>query len=340
MQNKAQAEIAKLFQKIFAGGDHCFGVHDSSNTTQEYDYRYRAPTLKDFTDHLEGRISMGIVPITRTGLAKFGVIDFDDHHNKPEGYKFNYDLLLKKIKFLNLPLKVFKSKGGGAHGYLFLDKFYKAVDVRHILKKMAYALGEPSDIEIFPKQEQLGSDDKGNFINLPYKGGNSRVLLNLEGKELPMSEGLLYASDRVTNESDWSKFKLLDQGKGQHRNERTFAYAVFAKKHYEDWEQKVKDYNQLFNDPPLGKAPKDHPDRLEKTILSSVRKKDYHDTELEEAPPTELVDYDISDYRRLDIKQPKFITERLFKERSINFIFGEKGKGKTEICLGFANAMC
>ena len=340
MQNKAQAEIAKLFQKIFAGGDHCFGIHDPSNPNKDYDYKFRAPTLEDFTDHLEGKTSMGIVPINRAGLAKFGVIDFDDHHNKPEGYKFNYDLLLKKIKFLNLPLKVFKSKGGGAHGYLFLDKFYKAVDVRHILKKMAYALGEPSDIEIFPKQEQLGSDDKGNFINLPYKGGNSRVLLNLEGKELPMSEGLLYASDRVTNESDWSKFKLLDQGKGQHRNERTFAYAVFAKKHYEDWEQLVKDYNQLFNDPPLGKAPKDHPDRLEKTILSSVRKKDYHDTELEEAPPTELVDYDISDYRRLDIKQPKFITERLFKERSINFIFGEKGKGKTEICLGFANAMC
>ena len=64
---------------------------------------------------------------------------------------------------------------------------------------------------------------------------------------------------------------------------------------------------------------------LFQTVLKSNDKKDYFDEELEEAPPTELIDYDISDYRRLDIKEPKFITERLYKERSINFTFGEKG---------------
>jgi RecA-family ATPase len=34
-----------------------------------------------------------------------------------------------------------------------------------------------------------------------------------------------------------------------------------------------------------------------------------------------------------------FITERLFKENSINFLVGPKGKGKTELALGHANAM-
>ena len=70
-----------------------------------------------------------------------------------------------------------------------------------------------------------------------------------EGNELNTSEGLLYASKRVTNESNWSKFKLLDHGKSQDRNNRTFAATAFFKKHYEDWEDKTIEYNKLFNSP-------------------------------------------------------------------------------------------
>ena len=173
---------------------------------------------------------------------------------------------------------------------------------------MAYALGyERDSIEIFPKQKTLkkkdGTKGDGSFINLPYHSGNTRVLLDFEGNELNTSEGLLYASKRVTNESNWSKFKLLDHSKSQDRNNRTFAATAFFKKHYPDeWEQKVKDYNQLFNDPPLGEGPDDKDTELEKTVISSNEKKDYFNAELEEAPPTELIGYDISEYRvRTDI---------------------------------------
>ena len=151
---------------------------------------------------------------------------------------------------------------------------------------------------------------------------------------------MLYASKRVTNGENLKKFKLLDHGKSQHRNDRTFAYSGFAKKHYEDWEQKVKDYNQLFNDPPLGEDFKDKSTRLEDTIIKSTNKKDYFDTKLEEEPPTELVGYDISEYRvRTDITKPIFLIEDLIIEGSTNFTFGEKGKGKTELMLGFINAL-
>ena len=331
MQTREQYDQTKLFSSLFAGGDHGFGIYDPK-LPSGYKFENQAPTSGTYLAHLEGKISMGIVPINRSGLAKFGVLDIDDHHKKPAGYKFNYDLLLKKIKFLKLPLTVFKSKSGGAHCYLFLDKFYKAIDVRHILKKMSYALGYERDIEIFPKQEQLRPDENGNFINLPYKGGNSRVLLDFEGYERNTSEGLLYASSRVTNESNWKKFKVLDWDKSTGRNDRTMCATAFFKKHYDDWEDKTVEYNKLFNDPPLPEK------ELFQTVIKSNEKKDYLAEELVEAPPTELVGYDISVYRRLDIKEPKFITERLFKERSINFIFGEKGKGKTEFCLGLANS--
>ena len=39
----------------------------------------------------------------------------------------------------------------------------------------------------------------------------------------------------------------------------------------------------------------------------------------------------------LDIPEPKFIVERLFKTKSINFISGPKGNGKTEWTLGLTD---
>ena len=341
-----ELEDAKIFLKLFPGLQRAYGVFDGI----DYYWGRNQLTLQNYSDHLEGRTSLGIVPITDDDLCKFGALDDDTHKkdkkNIQKWTKAKYQKLLDKIKFLKLPLTVFKSKSGGAHMYLFLDKYYKAEDVRHILKKMAYALGyERDSIEIFPKQKTLkkkdGTKGDGSFINLPYHSGNTRVLLDFEGNELNTSEGLLYASKRVTNESNWSKFKLLDHSKSQDRNNRTFAATAFFKKHYPDeWEQKVKDYNQLFNDPPLGEGPDDKDTELEKTVISSNEKKDYFNAELEEAPPTELIGYDISEYRvRTDITKPIFLIEDLMIEGSTNFTFGEKGKGKTEYMLGLINAL-
>ena len=334
-------ETEKLLHNLFEGGEHGFGLFgkfpNGDGTFRDYDFKHRAPTLEDFKDHLEGRKSMGVVPITRTGLAKFGVLDIDDHKKGGVKNDFDYNKLLKKIKFLKLPLTVFKSKSGGAHCYLFLDKFYKATDIKKILNKFEYALGyERGYLEKFPKQEQLKPNDNGSFVNLPYKGGNSRVLLDFEGNELNVSEGLIYASKRVRSLKDLYKFNLLEsKAKTADRNDRTWSYGVFADKHYsDDWENKVVEYNPIFNEPPLDET------ELFNTVIKSIRKANgKYAGDDEEEPPTELVDFDISEYRRLDIKQPKFITERLYKERSINFTFGEKGKGKTEYCLGMANAM-
>ena len=340
---------AELFHKLFAGGDHGYGLFDKGKfpngdgTFRDYDFKHYAPTLETYLAHLEGKISMGIVPITHAGLTKLGVLDIDDHKKdktKPviPWSKEKYQKLLNKIKYLKLPLTVAKSKSGGAHCYLFLDKFYKAGDIKKILNKFEYALGYERDyLEKFPKQETLinkdGSKADGNYINLPYKGGNSRVLLDFAGNELNTSDGLLYASKRVRSLPDLYKFNLLEsKSKTSDRNDRTFSATAFFKKHYDDWQDKVLEYNKIFNVPPLEEK------ELYNTVLKSNEKKDYYGEDTE-APPTELIDYDISDYRRLDIKEPKFITERLFKERSINFVFGEKGKGKTEVCLGFANAM-
>ena len=41
--------------------------------------------------------------------------------------------------------------------------------------------------------------------------------------------------------------------------------------------------------------------------------------------------YDWQDYMSLDIPEPSFVISKLFKTKSINFISGPKGNGKTEL---------
>ena len=59
----------------------------------------------------------------------------------------------------------------------------------------------------------------------------------------------------------------------------------------------------------------------------------------EEPQIKKLKGYCLNEYIKLPIKAPKFLIERLFKENSINFVSGPKGKGKTELILGFCNAL-
>ena len=276
---------AKTFAKLFEGMTRSFITKDKDNKYETID---REITLEDYLKHLQGNISIGVEPRNDSSKCRFALLDLDGHKsNKKEVRPFTKEQskkIIDKINFLGFPLSVFKSNSGGLHAYMFLDDWYPAVDVRHILKKISYALGyerECAEVEIFPKTDVL--DNLGKKVNLPYTGGNSRVLLNNEAQEQTFAEFLKIAPNRVTNLQYLEKFKLLDMSKGQHRNDRTFAAAVFLKHHFNDWENKVHAYNELFNDPPLGKAPKDSPNRLEE-LIKSVSKKDYTSIENEKPP--------------------------------------------------------
>ena len=63
------------------------------------------------------------------------------------------------------------------------------------------------------------------------------------------------------------------------------------------------------------------------------------DQEQKEKKITKLNMYDWSEYLNLDIPEPKFVVERLFKTKSINFISGPKGNGKTEWTLGLTDVL-
>ena len=334
----------ETFAKLFAGMTRSFITKDQNNNYETID---REITLKDYLDHVQGNVSIGVEPRNDSSKCRFALLDFDGHKsNKKDVRPFSKEQIKKiidKINFLGFPLSVFKSNSGGLHAYMFLDDWYPAADVRHILKKISYALGyerECSEVEIFPKSDVL--DNEGKKVNLPYTGGNSRVLLNSEAMEQTFAEFLKLAPDRVTNLQYLEKFKLLDMGKEQHRNDRTFAFAVFAKHHFNDWENKVHTYNELFNDPPLGKHPKDTSNRLEATILKSVRKKDYNSKDREKSPSNNPAAWregttakEIRETKYPDI--PAIVEGLIFP--GITFINGKSKLGKSFLALQVADAV-
>jgi hypothetical protein len=98
-----------------------------------------------------------------------------------------------------------------------------------------------------------------------------------------MNDGLNYSIKRTVKLKNYLKYFLLKQGsRTQHRNDRTWCAAAFLKKQYpKEWEQKTKEYNQLFNEPSL------EVQELERTIFKSHRNKEYNKQEdnQEEPPP-------------------------------------------------------
>ena len=126
-------------------------------------------------DHIEGKDAngkllpaLGVIPINEEQQCKWGCIDVD---------VYNVDhkqLLMRNIKGLSFPLVTFRSKSGGAHLFLFAERFIPASLMQKI-KTMATALGYEGS-EVFPKQTELLAErgDVGNFLNLPYHAGCKR----------------------------------------------------------------------------------------------------------------------------------------------------------------------
>jgi hypothetical protein len=320
----------ETFQKLHQGRTDAYGVYDpAAEAGKEYLTIKKNLTPKQYQDHLAGLISLGVIPITPDGKCSYGIIDDDYHHKNG---KYDYNNLRQKIKLLRIPVNVYKSKSGGAHMAVYLDQPYPAKDVRHILKKFAYQLCEGS-YDLFPKQEELKKGEWGNYANLPYHHGNTRVLIDSEGKELNFEEAMLYASKRVVKLDKLGVFKILaDQNYTDSRNCRLFRARQYFKKHFgDDFDKKVRELNNLYQDP----LPEQE---LNATVLRPDAP-DYSNPDINEDTPTELITYDISVYRKLGIKKPNFILERLIKEKSINWLFGPKGNMKTEFGLGIANAL-
>ena len=216
-------------------------------------------TLEHYQNHLKGiEPTLGIVPIRDDNTCIWGCIDVDSYAG------FDHIKLLNKIKLFKLPLVVCRSKSGGAHIFLFSRKFVEAKIMRDKLLEIRAVLGF-AIAEVFPKQIELKSEeDTGNFLNLPYFQGDktTRYAFTQEGKAATLEEFYVLANEssssdvsRIKVERPQSEFsdgppcietlaaeKISEGG----RNAALFHFAVFAKKKWKNWKEKVSWFHENY----------------------------------------------------------------------------------------------
>jgi|TARA_R100000084_G_scaffold106924_1_gene65893 hypothetical protein len=266
----------KRFIQAFTGLQRAFGEADLSRLSIDpstgkakpvYGWAHREITEQDYLNHLSGKQSIGIQPCDDNGMASFGAIDIDD---KQHSYiNFPYKKYLDIIAENNLPLVPVKSKSGGLHLYLFIKDKIRAVTIRNFLEGLLFTLKLPTNIEIYPKQTELGKDSEGKwnmgqYINLPYYNKTERVGFNLDGTTFTFDQFVDVIDSNTYTADELEEFTLdhtkkILNGGGEEFNDGPpclailtkdkltdgrdrflYNYMVFAKKKYpDDWEKMV-----------------------------------------------------------------------------------------------------
>lgn len=275
---------AKFFER-FRGLDRAHGVFNIKSKSAKNKMEGRAltqstaPTAELWEQHLDGKQGLGIIPITDEGTCFWGAIDIDIYDN------FDMWALEEKIKELNLPLILCRTKSGGAHLYLFMEEEVDAQLIRSKLMEWAIALGHPN-VEVFPKQVRLASkEDCGNWLNMPYfNAKKTERFAYREKKVLTADEFLDYADLMQRTKQQLEDVKIFNNEELQEappclqylcitgfpqgtRNKGLFNLAVFAKQKYGDhWKEKTEQFNQKFMSPAL------FSEEVQRTIKSADRK--------------------------------------------------------------------
>lgn len=267
----------------------------------------QGPTIKQWTEHYEGKKGLGIIPINADNMCYWGVLDVDGAldsnkkplHNwdclKPDG-SIDHVVLQTAIQEHNLPLVCCYSKSKSAHCFLFVETAIPAQSMRSLLEEMASKLGV-GGCEIFPKQDKIDRErgDFGNWLNMPFYGGTRLGVLLQDGKliEQGIDEFIDYAFSKRLSTTQLDEMvgglragiEALEQVlEGappclQHilqkgiptgfRNSILFNVAVYCYKRYgDDFREHFQKLHDKFVEDPLGFK------ELE-TICESVEKREY-----------------------------------------------------------------
>jgi len=278
------------FKAIFAGLDIAYGTykiegsrHDGKQAGKAVVVR-KPPTDDLWEKHLNGvEPSLGIIPIRADNTCTWGCIDIDQ-------YPLDHKGLIAKVRRLELPLVVCRSKSGGAHVFLFTKSPIPAGDMQRYLNAAASLLGEAGR-EIFPKQSEILVErgDTGNFLNLPYFGGDEtlRYAFDDDGNSVTLEEFYdLYdkwvqdgpldfpeeskKADAPVKDGPPCLQALCSQGFPEGtRNNGLFNIAIYCKRaDPTNWQTMVMEYNTKCFGPPL-------PLQEMQSVIQQIERKDY-----------------------------------------------------------------
>jgi hypothetical protein len=312
------SDIIKRYSGLFRGNERSHGVFDPKTKKVRTD---SGPADEsDFQKHIDGIVGLGVVPINDKDSCYFGAIDVDNHGSDKD---IDLEKLSQAFHRKKLPVIVCRSKSGGAHCYVFFSEPVKSVAVRRLLNKWVALVNVAeyctSGFEIFPKQDVLVRDDTGdkalgNWINLPYFGGdNTDRYALISGKKVNLDLFLANAeSTRITSaevldhlNGDHSEAppciqSMLMQGvESGYRNQAMYNITVYLKRAFpEDYRDKAFDINQQVFDKPLAYA------ELKRTVGSAGRR-DYR-YKCSEEPCKSLCDRAVCVKRQFGISKTEF----------------------------------
>jgi len=266
--------LPERFKALFEGSDVAHGQTTVGRTkrsgkAEAKSFVVREPlTIEKVENHLRGGQGIGSIPIDTSNKCRFGAIDIDD-------YDLNLNDVVRRVNESKAPLVVCRSKSGGAHLFLFLNRYEEAALVREYLIELSSSLGFAGR-EIFPKQDTILVDrgDVGNFINLPYFDAESTMRYGLDesGEALSLEEFIELAEGKRCNLADLEVHALRNQeeahdikdyppcirriiasgGFSANRNISLFHSAVAIRKDRpDDWKEGLEEFNARYMQPPL-----------------------------------------------------------------------------------------
>ena len=278
-------ELAARFGNLFRGNTRSYGEYIEGKKSPARTVKSKKYDIKNFQDHLDGKVGLGIVPIRDDTTCWFAALDLDAHDDLPD---IDLVALEERVREKDLPLTVCRSKSGGAHLYLFGSEPLPAKVVRSTMSRWSEELGH-SGCEIFPKQEHLpdipGEGRQwGNWINLCYFDAD-----NAEQKRYSFEGGRRIEFEHFLDTAEnrrVSAAALLERSETSHaeappciqsmivsgvpsgyRNEALYNYSVYLKKAFpETWRDKAFDLNARTFDKPLTHS------EAKKTITSAGRR--------------------------------------------------------------------
>lgn len=273
-------EVLTRFKRLFRGRENAHGRYTPLDHDPWKDAdTYKGPPPEEmWPNHLAGvHPFLGIVPLTLDNTCYFAAIDYD--YDQVDHLK-----LESKVREFNLPLVVCRSKSGGAHLFLFLSEPVSAGTVIDKMKLWMKALGieknPPNDkgyerpTEVFPKSSRMKPSDQGNWINLPYFGGDesNRFAIH-KGKKLSLEQFLLHAENTrvseamllATRDTVADPFadgppclQTLHRDSGWSegfRNNSLYNIALMYKlSHPDSWQEMANEFQLKYFDPPLPKS--------------------------------------------------------------------------------------
>ena len=274
--------------KLFEGNSELFITTSLTGEVDERGKReaktitlHEPLTSTQWKNHLDGNVRIGIKP-ERNNECKWGCIDIDPHNYKD----YNQKKIVDIIRDYKLPLIPARSKSGGLHLFLFLDKFYPVKDVRKKLDEWNNSFFQA--LEVFPMNKCLNMPyfNKDSTTEFAYNESNTPMLIGTflelaKSKTISLESLSKLNIEQYEPESNWKQYPpccqkmVQEKWSGNHRNDLLFNMGVLEMKKAEGnlSKKQITDIllernKQIFATP--------LPEReVINTVANSVSKKDY-----------------------------------------------------------------